>query len=89
MPVQFWEAVDDVILPPRLYAEPVRRALPRRPEADVVERAGHFDFMAPCPDTLARAAPAICASAPGFDRADFSRRFDAEVVGFFTRTLPP
>jgi predicted dienelactone hydrolase len=89
VPVQLWEAADDVILPPSLYAEPVRAALPRPPEVHVVEHAGHFDFMAPCSEALARAAPAICVSAPGFDRTGFSRRFDAEVGGFFAKTLLP
>lgn len=89
MPVQLWQATDDVILPPRLYAEPVRAALPRPPEVHVAEGAGHFDFMAPCSTALARAAPAICASAAGFDRAVFSRRFDAALVAFFTRMLSP
>jgi predicted dienelactone hydrolase len=89
MPVQLWQAEDDVILPPRLYAEPVRAALPRTPEFHSVARAGHFDFMAPCSAALLAAAPAICVSAAGFDRAAFSRDFDAEVVGFLTRALAP
>jgi predicted dienelactone hydrolase len=89
MPVQLWEAADDVILPPSLYAEAVRAALPRAPEVHIVARAGHFDFMAPCSAALAAVAPAICVSAPGFDRAAFSLRFDADVVEFLTRMLPP
>lgn len=89
MPIQLWQATDDVILPSHLYAEAVRAALPRPPEVQIVERAGHFDFMAPCSEALTRAAPAICVSAAGFDRAAFSRRFDAELIGFFTRTLSP
>ncbi|MGG5818151.1 alpha/beta hydrolase family protein [Falsiroseomonas sp. HW251] len=88
-PVQLWQAADDAILPSPLYAEPVRDALPRPPEFHVVEHAGHFDFLAPCSAALARAAPAICTSASGFDRAEFSRRFDAEVMGFLTRMLSP
>ncbi|MBK1661474.1 alpha/beta hydrolase family protein [Paracraurococcus ruber] len=89
MPVQLWMATDDAILPSPVYAEPVRAALPRPPEVRVAERAGHFDFLPPCPEALWRAAPAICGSAPGFDRAEFSRRFAAEIVGFLARTLPP
>ncbi|BDG74011.1 alpha/beta hydrolase family protein [Roseomonas fluvialis] len=89
LPVQLWQAEDDVILPPRVYAEPVRAALPRPPEVHAVAGAGHFDFLGPCPDALARAAPAICQSAPGFDRGAFIRHFNAEVVAFFTRTLAP
>jgi predicted dienelactone hydrolase len=29
----------------------------------------------------------ICVSRPGFDRTAFHERFNAEVVGFFQRTL--
>jgi predicted dienelactone hydrolase len=89
MPVQLWQAADDVILPPRFYTEPVRAALPHPAEVHIVERAGHFDFLAPCSEALARVAPAICASAPTFDRAEFSGRFDAAIVEFFTRALVP
>jgi predicted dienelactone hydrolase len=32
---------------------------------------------------MAAAVPAICASAPGFDRAAFHARFNAAVVAFF------
>jgi predicted dienelactone hydrolase len=67
----------------------VRAALPRQPEAHVVERACHFDFLAPCSDGMLRVAPAICTSAPGFDRTEFSRRLDTAVVGFFMQTLSP
>ncbi len=87
VPVQLWQGKDDVILPPRLYAERVRAALPTPPEVHVVDRAGHFDFMSPCSEALARAAPAICSSAGGFDRPAFSKRFDSELVWFFKRTL--
>ena len=41
--------------------------------------------MAPCSERLAQAAPAICASAPGFDRAAFHARFNAEVVRYLNR----
>jgi predicted dienelactone hydrolase len=87
LPVQLWRAGDDVILPHPHYAEPVRGALPRAPEFHVVEGAGHFDFLAACSQALAEAAPQICASKPGFDRADFKRHFNAEVVRFFTESL--
>ncbi len=88
-PVQLWEAADDRVLPNPDYAEIVRRSLPRKPELHVVPHAGHFDFLAPCPAALARIAPQICASAPGFDRAGFHRQFDAALVTFFTGALRP
>lgn len=87
LPVQLWAAADDRILPPPFYAEAVRDALPRTPDYHVEPGAGHFDFLAPCTPALAAAVPAICTSAPGFDRAAFHARFNAEVVRFFLTEL--
>lgn len=89
VPVQLWQAGADAILPAPHYVEPVRAALPRPPELHVVAGAGHFDFLAPCPERLAQVAPAICGSAPGFDRAAFHHRFNAEVVRFLADALRP
>lgn len=89
MPVQLWQANDDQILRAPFYVEPVRAALPRPAEIHRVAKAGHFDFLAPCSDVLARAAPTICASAPGFDRSAFHVDFNAEVVRFMTEALRP
>jgi predicted dienelactone hydrolase len=87
VPVQLWRADDDVLLPHPRYAEAVRLALPETPDYHVVANAGHFDFLVPCSSALASMAPAICASAVGFDRAAFHARFDAAVLGFFNKTL--
>jgi len=89
MPVQLWQAEEDAILPKPYYVEPVRSALPRPPEFHSVAGAGHFDFMAPCPEGLARVAPAICEIRPDFDRAVFHARFNSEIVRFMTDALRP
>ena len=89
MPVQLWQAAEDAILPKPYYAEPVRAALPRPPEFHSVAGAGHFDFMSPCPEGMARAVPAICGSAPGFDRSAFHGLLNAEVTRFMTDALRP
>jgi predicted dienelactone hydrolase len=86
-PVQLWAAEFDHILPVPDYAGAVRRDLPTAPDYRVVGGADHFDFLAPCTPALAKAAPEICLSRPGFDRAAFHADFDREVVGFFDRTL--
>lgn len=52
-----------------------------------VQKAGHCDFMAPCSNALASLAPAICKSAPDFDRVAFHRSFNAAAVDFFGKTL--
>ena len=70
-----------------LYAEAVRLALRETPDYHVVPNAGHFDFLVPCSSALASIAPAICASAVGFDRAAFHASFNAAVVSFLNKTL--
>ncbi len=83
VPVQLWRAENDVIVPHPRYAEAVRLALPQAPDYRVVPNAGHFDFLAPCSSALAVVAPAICASAAGFDRTSFHAGFNEAVVAFF------
>jgi predicted dienelactone hydrolase len=87
MPVQLWRAADDQILPSPFYVEPVAAALPDKPDLHLVANAGHFDFLAPCPPTLAHISPVICTSRPGFDRAAFHQEFNEKVVAFFERSL--
>lgn len=87
IPVQLWRAEDDAILPNPWSAQHVRTVLPRAPEYHVVSKAGHFDFLAPCTAMLAEIAPPICTSQDGFDRGDFHRRFNADVIRFFKTNL--
>ena len=87
VPVQLWRAADDRHQPAPFYEDAVRAALPRPPDYRVVANAGHYDFLPPCEARLARRAPDICRSEPGFDRAAFHRQFDAEVVRFFLANL--
>ncbi len=87
VPVQLWRADGDVLVPHPRYAEAVRLALPEAPDYHVVTNAGHFDFLVPCSNALASIAPAICASAVGFDRAAFHSSFNAAVLSFLNKTL--
>jgi predicted dienelactone hydrolase len=84
IPVQLWRAEWDTVLPQPYYAEVVHRLLPKA-EYHVVPAAEHFDFMAPCSDALAKAAPSICVD--NIDRRTFHKAFNAQVVGFFRKTL--
>lgn len=87
IPVQLWRAADDTHQPDPWYEEPVRAALPSPPEYHVVAGAGHFDFLPPCGPHLAAVSARICADPPGFDRAEFHKRFDADVTRFFQARL--
>lgn len=86
-PVQLWGAAEDRHQPPPWFEDEVRRGLPRAPEFHRVAGAGHYDFLPPCSDALARINPEICRDPPGFDRAAFHARFNAAVVEFFLKTL--
>ncbi len=87
VPVQLWRGGEDQILPSPYYVEPVRDRLAGRADYRVVEGAGHFDFLPPCDEALARNAPMICAPTPGFDRAAFHEDFNRDVVAFFKEAL--
>jgi predicted dienelactone hydrolase len=67
----------------------IRDALPNPPDFHLVENAGHFAFLTPCPPPLAQELPRLCVDRPGFDRVAFHHALDAAVVAFFERTLPP
>jgi predicted dienelactone hydrolase len=87
VPIQLWRAADDRILPNPSSSEAVHEGLSRPHDYVVIPNAGHFDFLAPCSDALAKAAPDICRSAPGFDRTAFHRQLNSAVVEFFKKTL--
>jgi predicted dienelactone hydrolase len=87
VPVQLWRDENDSVLPNPDYSEAVRVSLPAPPEFHLVANADHYDFLAPCSDTLRKYAPMICVSRPGFDRTAFHEAFNRDVVRFFEKTL--
>ena len=88
VPVQLWRAGRDEILPSPFNVEPIAEKLGATPDLRVEPGAMHFDFLTPCGPDDGRPGY-LCTSAPGFDRAAFKTRFNAEVVAFFQRTLAP
>jgi predicted dienelactone hydrolase len=88
-PVQLWRAEDDTITPNAWYGDTVKSALPQPPEDHLVPNAGHYDFLAPCSEALAKVAPEICQSASGFDRAAFHKDMNKALIAFFKAHLTP
>ena len=86
-PVQLWGGAEDRHQPPPWFEDAVRGGLPRAPEFHRVAGAGHYDFLPPCGDALARINPEICRDPPGFDRAAFHARFNADITRFFLQAL--
>ncbi len=87
VPVQLWQAGEDQILPAPFHVETLRDRLPGEVEYHLVPGALHHDFLVPCSPEMSAAAPELCRSNPGFDRAAFKQDFNREVVGFFARQL--
>jgi predicted dienelactone hydrolase len=66
----------------------VKRNLPTSPEFHRPANSGHFSFLFPCSNEVAKVAPFLCTDPPGFDRADFHRKLNAQVLEFFRKNLP-
>lgn len=84
IPVQLWIAGKDAIV---TDAAQVAALMPTEPERHDIADAGHFSFLAPCPDALRARAPQICTDQPGFDRTTFQQEFTAKVIRFFREHL--
>jgi predicted dienelactone hydrolase len=87
--VQLWAAENDLITTNGSSADIVKANLPQPPETHMTANAGHFDFLAPCSDALAKVAPEICISASDFDRTAFHGELNKAIIAFFTAQLPP
>jgi predicted dienelactone hydrolase len=83
IPIQLWasERGGDGVLPQDVDA--ARRGLPSPPDYRVQPGSAHFAFLAPCSAQMAKELPEICSDAPGFDRAAFHDKLNAEVPAFF------
>jgi predicted dienelactone hydrolase len=85
-PVQLWasERGGDGVVPQDVAD--VAANLPANHDYRVVSNAGHFAFFL-CPPALAQAQSDLCIDAPGFDRAAFHSKFNADVLAFFRKWL--
>jgi len=87
VPIRLYRAGADEVLRYPWNAERVRQMLPTPPEYAVIEGAGHYVFLAPCPPALAAQIPAICTDPPGIDRRAIHAQLNADMVAFFGKTL--
>ena len=87
MPVRLYRPTADEVLAHPWNGERIARMLPKPPEYQLIEGAGHYVFLPPCPMLLAVRIPAICKDPRGIDRAAIHVRLNAEMIDFFRRTL--
>lgn len=88
-PIQLWRASNDAQVPDAWNTAVIRRELPQTTEEHLVTGAGHYAFLPPCSEALAKQVPQICTDDPSFDRQAFHRQFNKEVVAFFQKALVP
>lgn len=65
----------------------VAENLPNPPEFHRPAHSGHFSFLFPCSMEVAKAAPFLCTDPPGFDRTDFHKKLNAQLLEFFRKNL--
>jgi len=87
IPIQLWRASNDDQVPDAWNTALIRQELSRPAEEHVVARAGHYAFLPPCSEALTKQAPQICSDDANFDRAEFHRDFNRQVVAFFKTRL--
>jgi predicted dienelactone hydrolase len=66
----------------------VEKNLPNRPEFHRPANSGHFSFLFPCSKEVAKQAAFLCADPPDFDRAEFHKKLNKQVLEFFRKNLP-
>ena len=67
----------------------LKKNLPDSPEFHRPANSAHLDFLFPCSDVEAKAMSFQCIDdPPGFNRADFHREFNVQVLEFFRKHLP-
>jgi predicted dienelactone hydrolase len=89
VPVRLYGAAQDQLTRLRYHAARLARALPPSTEFVVLERAGHFSFVARFPWTLGWLAGDAARDPAGLDRDALHAVMNPEIADFFDRTLPP
>jgi predicted dienelactone hydrolase len=84
VPVQLWVSARDDIVP---NASLVRSLLPSPPDYHFILDGGHFAYLTPCNEMLAKSVPEICSDPPGFDRAAFLSGFHQSIIAFYRQQL--
>jgi predicted dienelactone hydrolase len=87
VPVQMWRATKDEQVPDLWNTAFLREELGSLTSEELVRGAGHYVFLAPCSEALAKAVPQICEDPPGVNRTAFHRELDSAIIAFFRKEL--
>lgn len=84
VPVQLWVGEHDDYVP---NAALIRTLLPTPPDYHYITNGGHFAYLTPCNEILAKSAPEVCVDPKGFDRSAFLHGFHQTVIAFYRKEL--
>jgi predicted dienelactone hydrolase len=87
VPVQLWAGTQDSNAPAATNAALIRRSLGAAPEYHLVPNASHFSFLPPCGVMKVLLPRGLCTDPQGFDRSEFHRAFNRDVVRHFDSRL--
>jgi predicted dienelactone hydrolase len=86
-PVFLYYAEEDKVVPPRENAQHLAPLLKTLARVESIPKAGHYVFLAPCSDALAKEVPDFCTDLEGVDRAAVHARINADALAFFRQAL--
>lgn len=87
VPIKIYSAELDQELIEPFHTESYKNNLPVLPEHEIVASAGHFVFLAPCPDRLKKRVPQFCVDPDGVDRKAVHEELNAGFVEFFLKAF--
>lgn len=83
-PTLIYVGDQDLELSPEENAMALARDLPDA-QLHVIEKAGHFTFLAPCSADLTKLVAGFCIDNPGIVRTALHQRINAEIAEFFSK----
>jgi len=88
-PIQLWSSARGGMgVAPKDVAA-IAQNLALRSDFHQVPNSTHMSFIFPCTSAFAKTnPPSVCTDPPGFDRTEFHKDFNAEVLKFFRENLP-
>ncbi|MBQ0709202.1 MULTISPECIES: dienelactone hydrolase [unclassified Ochrobactrum] len=87
VPALIFVGSEDKELSPSDNAIALAHELASKTALEVISNAGHFTFLAPCSSQLTQSAPELCIDNPKINRFALHQKINAEIAGFFNRTL--
>lgn len=86
-PVYLYDGADDRFQPLRYNTLHITPLIKTLVGIKLIPGAGHFVFLAPCSEKMAKAARRICTDPPGVNRVAAHRQINADALAFFRGTL--